>query len=389
MPRYKEPFTLYTRTNASGKEVYYYRTYDENGKRTTGISTGLISRPAAKLFCMNLYKEGKLVPKQTETFADFSEDFWVWDKCTYILRCNNLKKDKKSVSREHARTERGYLVNHIQPYFDKRKLTSIKKEDIEDFIIYLRKNKPLAAGSVNHIIKIVKIMTAEALRRKLIYEDPSKEISYIDADEKERGILTLDEVAKLLHPGSMNIYWEGCIITYAMNVLAAVTGMRRGELLGLLNKNVHPGHILVSKSFGAITGIKHQTKGLDDRHSPISPDVYKLLQRVMEGGPEGYTFSFHNGTKHYPENRILPNFKSALIRMGISEEERKERNIVFHSWRHTFNTILLLKKITVPKIQAVVGHKDNRMTDNYSHFQLQDFNDVLDVQAEIFQGELS
>jgi len=389
MPRYKEPFTLYTRTNASGKEVYYYRTYDENGKRTTGRSTGLISKPAAKLFCMNLFKEGKLVPKQTETFADFSEDFWVWDKCTYILRCNNLKKDKKSVSREHARTERGYLVNHIQPYFDNRKLTSIRKEDIEDFIIYLRKNKPLAAGSVNHIIKIVKIMTAEALRRKLIYEDPSKEISYMDADEQERGILTLDEVAKLLHPSNMNIFWEGCPVTYAMNVLAAVTGMRRGELLGLLNKNVHPDHILVSKSFGAITGIKHRTKGLDDRHSPISPDVYKLLQQVMEGGPEGYTFSFHNGSKHYPENKILPYFKSALKRMGISEEERKERNIVFHSWRHTFNTILLLKKITVPKIQAVVGHKDNRMTDNYSHFQLQDFNDVLDVQAEIFQGELS
>lgn len=46
----REPFTLYARTNASGKKVYYYRTYDKNGKRTTGRSTGLISRPAAKLF---------------------------------------------------------------------------------------------------------------------------------------------------------------------------------------------------------------------------------------------------------------------------------------------------------------------------------------------------
>ncbi len=81
------------------------------------------------------------------------------------------------------------ISGHIQPYFDKKKLTSIKKEDIEDFIIDLRKNKPLA---------------------------------------------TCTNTGK------------ACLITYAMNVLAAVTGIRRGELLAVcrpdvsqnLNKNV-------------------------------------------------------------------------------------------------------------------------------------------------------
>jgi len=389
MPRYKQKFTLYKRPNSSGKPVYYYRTYDENGNRTAGRSTGMTSKGAAEDYCMDLYKEGKLVPKQTETFAEFSEDFWVWDKCTYILRCNNLKKQKKSVSIEHARTERGYLVNHIQPYFGEKKLTAISKEDIEDFIIYLRKNKPLSPGTINHLIKIVKIMFAEAKRRKLIYEDPSIEISYLDAQEQERGVLTFQEVVELLDLRNIDKYWDGCLVTFAMNVLAAVTGMRRGELLGLLNENVHEDHIHVCKSFGAITGIKHQTKGLDDRRPPITPDVYKLLKRIMKGGPNGYTFSLNDGKKHYPENQILLRYKDALKRLGIDEEERKERNLVFHSWRHTFNTILLLRKITVPKIQAVVGHKDNRMTDNYAHFRLQDFSDVIEVQSEIFKGEVS
>ena len=52
MPRYKEPFTVYTRTNAAGKEVFYYRTYDENDNRTSGRSTGLTSKPAARRYCM-------------------------------------------------------------------------------------------------------------------------------------------------------------------------------------------------------------------------------------------------------------------------------------------------------------------------------------------------
>lgn len=81
------------------------------GNRTSGSSTGLTSKSAAKRYCMTLYRDGKLVPQKTETFTDFSKDFWVWDKCTYILRCNNLKRAKKSISIEHARTERGYLTN--------------------------------------------------------------------------------------------------------------------------------------------------------------------------------------------------------------------------------------------------------------------------------------
>jgi hypothetical protein len=109
---------------------------------------------AARKYCLQQFKEGKLVPKKTETFDDYTEDFWVRGKCNYILRCNNLKIASKRVYQEQAKTERGYLANHIRPYFGKKKLTSIKERDIEDFIIHLTKTTALVAGTINRLVLI-------------------------------------------------------------------------------------------------------------------------------------------------------------------------------------------------------------------------------------------
>ena len=38
--RYREPFTIFPRPRKNGETVYYYRIYDEDGKRTTVKSTG-------------------------------------------------------------------------------------------------------------------------------------------------------------------------------------------------------------------------------------------------------------------------------------------------------------------------------------------------------------
>ncbi len=51
MTRYHEPYTLYSREMIDGRKVWYYRTYDENGKRRAGRSTGEILKGKAREFC--------------------------------------------------------------------------------------------------------------------------------------------------------------------------------------------------------------------------------------------------------------------------------------------------------------------------------------------------
>ncbi len=125
MGRYKQPYSLYSRKMKNGQKVYYYRTYDEDGNRTSGISTGQTTLSAARSYCDKLWKKDELVPKKSTTFVELAEDFWVWGKCKYIARANTY--GKKTISPDHAYTERGYLVNRILPYFRNYKLTSIKR----------------------------------------------------------------------------------------------------------------------------------------------------------------------------------------------------------------------------------------------------------------------
>ena len=73
----------------------------------------------------------------------------------------------------------------------------------------------------------------------------------------------------------------------------------------------------------------------------------------------------------------------ALENIGISSEARKERNITFHSWRHFYNS-LMRGKIHDAKLRQLTGHKTLAMTDHYTHFNINDFKDVLSIQEQYF-----
>jgi integrase len=72
-----------------------------------------------------------------------------------------------------------------------------------------------------------------------------------------------------------------------------------------------------------------------------------------------------------------------LEKIGINKEERIERNIVFHSWRHFLNSQLLSNNISEAKTQKITGHKTKEMMMHYAHFNANDFQDVLEVTSEI------
>jgi len=53
--------------------------------------------------------------------------------------------------------------------------------------------------------------------------------------------------------------------------------------------------------------------------------------------------------------------------IGISAAKQKERNLTFHSLRHSFITLGRSDGISDLDIQAVAGHSTRRMMEHYSH----------------------
>ena len=110
MARYRKEYSLYSHHTKNGKSIWYYRTYDGNGNRTSGRSTGETSKTKAANYCNRLIKEGRLLPTKEITFAKYAENWWLWDKCNYI-RNRRLRQDngKPAISRRHADDQRQIL----------------------------------------------------------------------------------------------------------------------------------------------------------------------------------------------------------------------------------------------------------------------------------------
>ncbi len=151
--RFKDPFTIYQRLIKSGRKVYYYHIYSQNGERLS-FSTGLSTKTATREYCFRLYKNNQLIPcKITKiTFNDYSENWWIWDKCDYI--CGSIARGG-SFSRNYADICRMNLKKHILPVFGKKELKEINHGQIESWLLSFSK-KQLSNTTANHSLKILR-----------------------------------------------------------------------------------------------------------------------------------------------------------------------------------------------------------------------------------------
>ena len=372
--KYREPYTLIKRKTKNGKNIFYYRTYDQDGVRTTAKSTGQTSIGRARQYCQELIEKGLLVPDKEMTFKAYSQDWWVWGKCTYLKgKIARSPKNKPSVSKTYAEDSKSRLDNHILPYLGKKRLDKITVSVIEKWLFELRED--LSPKTVNNVLSVFRIMMKEAVRKRLINYNPMESIDPFAEDPNTRGILTIEEMREVLNP---DIWFNK--IHYAMNLLAASTGMRQGEIRGLLNKHYHGTYIHVCHSYDKF-GLKN-TKTNEVRDIPIPSKVQQVIDEVNSHNE--YVFSFKCGVTPVHGQRLTASLYIALDKIGVKEKERKERNITFHSWRHFFNTFLRAANLTDAKVQAIIGHKTQAMTENYTKFRLDDYQEVIAIQKDLF-----
>ena len=153
------------------------------------------------------------------------------------------------------------------------------------------------------------------------------------------------------------------------NLLSAATGMRMGEIQALRKSDLYPedkpDRIIVTHSWDRSFGLKG-TKTGKSRVIPLSPLLRRKLFLLMMRGPEDFLFPNPTLEKPVYERTLTDSLYTALEKLGISEAERKERNITFHSWRHFFNTFLRKQGIQDSKVQMVTGHSSVEMTDERS-----------------------
>lgn len=368
----KDDFTLFPKRLASGNTIFYYWLYDESGKRRQ-FSTGKSNYKEALKVCRDRLLSERLIPNAHTRFDLYTKDWFRPERCPY---CTAKAMRGYAISQSHMKNQRSVLVSHIQPFFKDTDIRAITRLNLEEWLFYLSA-KGLSNTTINHYISTLNLIFTYARKNNIILENPLDGIQKFKADTVEKGILTLDEWQQLFLSQMRNIYWENCPWAYTFCLLASLTAMRRGELQALRWENIYPDRILVKHSWSSY-GLKG-TKTGRERTVPISPNLYNMVVSSAIS-KEGFLYSWNNGVTPMDYKGIIKRFYSALTRIGIDDEERRRRNITFHSFRHFANTRLRVSGLSDLVVQSITGHQDLKMTDHYTHLGTQDLLPLQEYQ---------
>jgi integrase len=379
----KQNYSLYKRNG-----YFYYRTYDDkNRKRTTGHSTHERTKTAAHTYVQNLQKKGSLPTKGVPTFGTFTENWFLWDSCSYVME----RRQSGKVGRTYVEGQRSYLTSHIIPEFKDTRLSAIDKEMILSWLHKLtekesRMSKPLSKVTINHCLRILKLILAEAEDRGYISKNPARNVGRLKKEDKRWILPTLAEFQTVFDEKSIPTIWSGNETLYAFNLIAATTGMRLGEIQALQIDNIRSDHIKVIHSWERQHGIKG-TKTNTPRFVMTFARSEKWIKSVMDKSatwaPEDMLF-FGKDRATPVSPRVVSNaLYSALSKIGITEAIRKERGITFHAWRHFFVTNMR-KQLTDWKLNKLTGHTSHEMADRYTSLTPADCGDVRKILEELF-----
>jgi integrase len=152
---------------------------------------------------------------------------------------------------------------------------------------------------------------------------------------------------------------------YPLYVLAATTGMRQGELLGLHWPEVDLRRRRIAVVQSLVTPKKsppvlEELKTWESRRSVGLVDMaVEALGRL--DCDTGLVFRSQRNTFLNPSNIVNRSFKPLVAKAGLPP-------IAFKDLRHTAASLLLRLQIHPKQVQEMLGHKDIRLTLNtYSH----------------------
>ncbi len=259
------------------------------------------------------------------------------------------------------------VAGHLIPYFGEMPLQQISPEMVQGYISQKRSEGKLSAKTINNTLVPLKEMFKHAVRWGYLRENPALYVEKPRVERKEMDFLTPEEIRLMLDHARPQFR--------PLFLCAVLTGLRRGELLGLQWEDIdwRAGQIRVRRAlyFEAHRTEKERKwrfispKSKNSvRSVNLSPTLMLELKKYKlahPSGAHGLVFSQDDGKPLDPDNLAKREFRSALRRAGL-------RQVSFHSLRHSFTALLIAQGENIKYIQSQLGHASVQTTlDRYGH----------------------
>lgn len=348
MSRYREPYTIYKRG-----AYWYYRTYDINGVRTTGKTTGKKQKNEARAYCEELYKTGKMFTSSKE-FSLFAAGFF--DPGSFYFK-DRVKPPAKTTIAAYNNA----LNNYIMPYFSKYKLGDINYIILKKFRMSLL-NKGIAINTIKSIMGTLSIILTVAYRAGDIITNPIDKLEPLqNTDDVKKDAFTLEEI-KLIYK-NIDPEFKSFVL------IMALTGLRISEVSGVSEDNFktcsYGEYIDVRKQFlrGELVPLKTRTS---IRPIPVTTEIKSLFNDIQQNQSQI--------TEFYKSFKSVKNLIPDYI----------ERNLTPHSLRHFFITNTKSCGLIESKVEFVAGHSLRGVRGIYTNFKPEDLGEFITWQKETF-----
>ncbi|MGC8486131.1 MAG: tyrosine-type recombinase/integrase [Candidatus Baltobacteraceae bacterium] len=262
----------------------------------------------------------------------------------------------------HAQYDTMYRL-YIQPAIGSKRIESLDAQDIEHLYRSL-KAKGVGAATIQRVHLVLSRALRVALRKQILFTDLMAGVE--PPVHKAAKMRTLDraETERFLAAISGDRY-------EALYLLAAIGGMRQGELFALRWSDIDFRRrvVEISQSLQDVDGhlevvdpkTKTSARSLD--FGPRIATALKSRQKAWksEGHQSPYVFTTPTGEFLRKSNFIRREFAAVLERAGLPR-------IRFHDLRHTAATMMLMAEIHPKVVAERLGHASVRTTlDRYSH----------------------
>lgn len=238
--------------------------------------------------------------------------------------------------------------------FNDKKIKDIKKFDVQKVIDNFIKEGLKQSTIETYLRRLNTFFKYVKDDLNLIIELPTMNVKIPkEKNEPNKKALTKKELDVLLKSLKTNKF-------YIVAFIAANTGMRLGEVLGLTWNDLDEINLTlnVNKQWKVSKDKKSNFGALKSKNSnrviPISPNTLKELKIYKKNNPTDIC------------NRVAP-FNHASIDKYLNPKLRQLAGISMHELRHTYATMLISSGIDFKTAAQILGHTVEMTMKTYSH----------------------
>lgn len=347
---------------------------------TKTITTDLKGKDLKKFLTLKEIEFENEIKNKDPKFAKLSKGTFE----QYSIWWLNYKSDLAPKTKEEYQK---LLNTRILKYIGKKTLEKITNSDMIELMQLIEdspaktKTGKLSPNSIKHYHTLLKIMFNDAVKLKIISENPMDNVPIKSSKAKLKdNYYDLEDIKQLL-----TLLKQEPIKYQLTTLIAITTGIRLGELTGLQWKHINYEKLEIkieqANSYTKETGIV--IKNTKNTHSERIVAFPKFLVPLLQEHEKNELLKkellddnwfYGKDNDHLDDfvftqqdGRVMfPSTPSKWFNKFIKKHGLK--HITFHGLRHTNTTVLINKNIDIVSISKSLGHsKTSTTTDYYAH----------------------